>query len=130
MSIAQTLPPVEGGGGAGARFAQGFAALTLGMNSVGTFWIFCLTFLVCADVVGRYVFSAPIRGAAEMVGYSIVTAVFLQFANTLHVGRFTRADVLILRLEMTRPAGAFAVDAAFNLLGAARLSIVRRGHYP
>ena len=48
--------------------------MTFGMNSAGTFWIFCLMFIICADVVGRYVFNAPIRGAAEMVGYSIVTA--------------------------------------------------------
>ncbi|MCZ7565883.1 MAG: TRAP transporter large permease subunit [Burkholderiales bacterium] len=100
------------------------------MNSVGTFWIFCLTFLVCADVVGRYLLDAPIRGAAEMVGYSIVTAVFLQLANTLHVGRFTRADLLILRLEQTRPAGAFTVDGIFNLLGAAVFTMIAWGTSP
>jgi len=130
MSTASVAPAAGRAARAGARVARGFAALTLGMNSVGTFWIFCLTFLVCADIVGRYVFSAPIRGAAEMVGYSIVTAVFLQFANTLHVGRFTRADLLILRLESTRPAGAFAVDGIFNLLGAAVFTLIAWGTYP
>ncbi|NJN39874.1 MAG: TRAP transporter large permease subunit [Gammaproteobacteria bacterium] len=87
-------------------------------------------FLICADVVGRYVFSAPIRGAAEMVGYSIVTAVFLQFANTLHVGRFTRADIIIERLEATRPAAGFFFDSLYNLLGLAVFAIIAHGTWP
>jgi len=62
------------------------------MNSVGTLWVFALMFLICADVAGRYLLNAPIKGAAEMVGYSIVTAVFLQMASTLRAGRFTRAE--------------------------------------
>lgn len=113
-----------------ASIAKGFTALTFGMNSVGTLWIFCLTFIICADVVGRYVFSAPIRGAAEMVGYSIVTAVFLQFANTLHVGRFTRADIVIERLEATRPAAGFFLDSLYNLLGLAVFATIAYGTYP
>jgi len=131
MTVDSMAAPAAGRpAGAFARLAHGFAALTLGMNSVGTFWIFCLMFLICADVVGRYVFSAPIRGAAEMVGYSIVTAVFLQFANTLHVGRFTRADLLILQLETSRPAGAFTIDALYNLIGAAAFAAIAWGTYP
>ena len=63
------------------------------MNSVGSLWIFALMFLICADVAGRYLFNAPIKGAAEMVGYSIVTAVFLQMASTLRAGRLTRVEL-------------------------------------
>ena len=72
------------------------------MNSVGTLWVFALMFLICADVAGRYLFNAPIQGAAEMVGYSIVTAVFLQMASTLRAGRFTRVEMLIEPLEARR----------------------------
>jgi C4-dicarboxylate transporter DctM subunit len=77
------------------RFASGFGRVAAGMNTLGTFWVFCLMFLICGDIAGRTLFSSPIRGVTVIVGYSIVTAVFLQFANTLHVGRFTRADILI-----------------------------------
>jgi len=130
MTSLQAAPAHERTAGPFASFAKGFTVLTLGMNSVGTFWVFCLMFLICADVVGRYVFSAPIRGAAEMVGYSIVTAVFLQFANTLHVGRFTRADIFIERLEATRPAAGFFFDSLYNLLGAAVFAIIAHGTWP
>jgi C4-dicarboxylate transporter, DctM subunit len=130
MTSRQAAPARERAAGPFASLAKGFTALTLGMNSVGTFWVFCLMFLICADVVGRYVFNAPIRGVAEMVGYSIVTAVFLQFANTLHAGRFTRADILIERLEATRPAAGFFFDSLYNLLGAAVFATITYGTYP
>ena len=74
------------------------------MNSLGTFWVFCLMFLICTEITGRFAFNYPIRGVSEIIGYSIVTAVFLQFANTLHAGRFTRAELLIDWLEKRRPA--------------------------
>ncbi len=116
--------------GAAGRFARGVAALELGMNSAGTLWIFGLMFLICADVAGRYLFNAPINGAAEMVGYSIVTAVFLQMASTLHVGRFTRVELLIEPLEASRPAAAHSFNAVFSLLGAAVFGLITWGTWP
>jgi hypothetical protein len=41
----------------------------------------------------------------ELVSLSIVGIVFLQLADTLHSGRFTRADVLLQRLQRTPPGG-------------------------
>lgn len=130
MTQPHSAPAGQRSAGPLSSIAKGFTALTLGMNSVGTFWVFCLMFVICADVVGRYVFSAPIRGAAEMVGYSIVTAVFLQFANTLHVGRFMRAEVLIERLEITRPVVGYFLNALFDLLGTAVFAAIACGTYP
>jgi tripartite ATP-independent transporter DctM subunit len=113
-----------------ARFGRGLTALELAMNSVGTLWVFALMFLICADVAGRYLFSAPIKGAAEMVGYSIVTAVFLQMASTLHAGRFTRVELIIDPLEAGRPAAGFAFGALFNLLGATVFAVIVWGTWP
>ncbi len=112
------------------RLAAWFGALTLAMNSVGTFWVFCLMFVICADVIGRYVFDAPIRGAAEMVGISIVTAVFLQFANTLHAGRFTRADALAGPLERAWPFAGQVFQAVFQLIGAGVFALIVYGTWP
>ena len=97
------------------------------MNTVGTLWIFGLMFLICADVVGRYVFSAPIKGAAEMVGYSIVTAVFLQMASTLHAGRFTRVELLIEPLMTPRRGGGLLLQHRFTWSGP-RFRRHRLGH--
>ncbi len=100
------------------------------MNSVGTLWVFALMFLICADVGGRYLFSAPIKGAAEMVGYSIVAAVFLQMASTLRAGRFTRVELLIEPLETGRPGAAYALNALYQLVGAAVFAVITWGTWP
>lgn len=100
------------------------------MNSVGTLWLFCLTFVICADVAGRYLFSAPIQGAAEIVGFSVVAALFLAFPNALHVGRFTRVEMLIERLEARRPGAAALVNALFHLVGAAVFGAIAWGTWP
>ncbi|MGH8732401.1 MAG: TRAP transporter small permease subunit, partial [Burkholderiales bacterium] len=100
------------------------------MNSAGTLWIFALMFLICADVAGRYLFSAPIQGTAEMVGYSIVTAVFLQMASTLRAGRFTRVELMIEPLEARRPAAGHAFNALYHLVGAAVFAVITWGTWP
>jgi C4-dicarboxylate transporter, DctM subunit len=100
------------------------------MNSVGTLWIFALMFLICADVAGRYLLNAPIQGAAEMVGYSIVAAVFLQMASTLRAGRFTRVELLFEPMLATRPSAAHAYNALFSLLGALVFGVVVWGTWP
>jgi tripartite ATP-independent transporter DctM subunit len=100
------------------------------MNSVGTLWIFALMFLICADVAGRYLLGAPIKGAAEMVGYSIVAAVFLQMASTLRAGRFTRVELLFEPMQAKRPAAAHSFNAVFCLLGAAVFAVATWGTWP
>ena len=100
------------------------------MNSAGTLWIFALMFLICADVAGRYLFNAPIKGAAEMVGYSIVTAVFLQMASTLRAGRFTRVELFFEPMAVRRPAAAHSFNAVFSLLGAATFALITWGTWP
>ena len=103
MSAPRALKPNQDGTPMIRRPVRIFDAFTSGMNSLGTFWVFCLMFLICADIIGRYFFNYPIRGVSEIIGYSIVTAVFLQFANTLNAGRFTRAELLIDWLIKRRP---------------------------
>jgi len=100
------------------------------MNSVGTLWLFCLTFLICADVAGRYLFGAPIQGAAEIVGFSVVAALFLAFPNTLHVGRFTRVELLIAGLQARRPGAASLLEALYHLAGAAVFGAIAWGTWP
>jgi tripartite ATP-independent transporter DctM subunit len=100
------------------------------MNSVGALWLFALTFVICADVAGRYLFDAPIQGAAEVVGFSVVAALFLAFPSTLHVGRFTRVDVLIERLEARRPGAAALLAALFHAVGAAVFGLIAWGTWP
>ncbi|MDE0335403.1 MAG: TRAP transporter small permease subunit, partial [Defluviicoccus sp.] len=100
------------------------------MNRAGTLWIFGVMFLICADIVARNLFAAPIRGVPEIVAYSIVGIVYLQLANTLHAGRFTRAEMLPDWLEARRPFAGRAFRAAFDLTGVAVFSVVTSGVWP
>ena len=94
------------------------------LNALGTLWIIALMLLINTDVLGRNLFKAPVRGVTELVALSIVGIVFLQLADTLHSGRFTRADVLLDRLKQRRPVFAARLQAVFHLVGAALMGVI------
>lgn len=108
----------------GTPLPLGLHRLTSGMNALGTLWILALMVLINADVFGRNLLQAPVRGVTELVSLSIVGIVFLQLADTLRTGRFTRADVLLDRLRRTRPSIADALHAAFHLVGLALMVVI------
>lgn len=126
--------PVAGGTGGGepARPASAYGtALPFGlhrvtgaMNALGTLWIGALMVLINADVVGRNLFASPVPGVPEMVALSIVGIVFLQLADTLHSGRFTRADILLDRLAHTSPRAHDALHALFHIVGALLMLVI------
>jgi TRAP-type mannitol/chloroaromatic compound transport system permease small subunit len=102
----------------------GLQRLIRGLNALGTLWIVALMLLINSDVLGRNLLGAPVRGVTELVSLSIVGIVFLQLADTLHSGRFTRADVLLDRLKRTRPVAAARLQALFHLTGAALMGVI------
>ncbi len=108
----------------GPTLPFGLHRLTGAMNALGTVWILGLMVLINADVIGRDVFASPVRGVTELVALSIVGIVFLQLADTLRAGRFTRADVLLERLQTKRPALADGLHAVFHLIGAALMLVI------
>ena len=107
----------------------GLHHLFTAMNALGTLWILCLMVLINMDVVGRNLLSAPVRGVTEMVSLSIVGIVFLQLADTLRTGRFTRADVLMDRLKRNRPRMADALQALFHLVGLVLMLVILRASW-
>jgi TRAP-type mannitol/chloroaromatic compound transport system permease small subunit len=108
----------------GAPLPGHFHRLGRGLNALGTLWIVALMLLINADVIGRNLLAAPVRGVTELVALSIVGIVFLQLADTLHSGRFTRADVLLDRLKRTRPVAAARLQAAFHMCGAVLMAVI------
>ena len=108
----------------GRSLPFGLQWVTSALNALGTVWILALMVLIDADVIGRDLFASPVRGVTELVTLSIVGIVFLQLADTLRVGRFTRADVLLDRLQKTRPRVADALHAVFHLVGAALMLVI------
>ena len=98
--------------------------LTGAMNALGTLWILALMVLINLDVFGRNLLAHPVRGVTEMVSLSIVGIVFLQLADTLRAGRFTRADVLLDRLKHSHPALADGLHSVFHLTGLALMLVI------
>ena len=114
----------------GQPLTGGFQRLTRTLNAIGTLWIVALMLLINSDVLGRELFNSPVRGVTELVSLSIVGIVFLQLADTLHSGRITRADVLLGRLQRTRPSLAALLHAGFHLVGAALMGTILWAAWP
>ena len=108
----------------GGALPFGLQHLNRAMNALGTLWILGLMVLINFDVFGRNLFSHPVRGVTEMVSLSIVGIVFLQLADTLHAGRFTRADILLDRIKKSSPKAADALHAAFHLVGLGLMLVI------
>jgi TRAP-type mannitol/chloroaromatic compound transport system permease small subunit len=100
------------------------------MNSIGTAWVFVLLVIINLDIGGRALFNHPLRGVPEIVSLSIVACVFLQIAHTLKVGRLTRSDILISRLEAGHPALKNLVEGVYYLVGAGLMIILFTASYP
>jgi TRAP-type C4-dicarboxylate transport system permease small subunit len=95
-----------------------FDRLLSGLNAVGSAWILALMVLVCTDIVSRFFFNAPIRGVAEIAGFSVVAITFLQLPAAVRGRRLARADMLITRLHARSPRAAAGFEVVFGLLGA------------
>ncbi|UCD82045.1 MAG: TRAP transporter small permease [Desulfobacterales bacterium] len=110
------------------RFSFGYVISV--MNSIGTAWVFVLLVIINLDIGGRALFNHPIRGVPEIVALSIVACVFLQIAHTLKVGRLTRSDILIARLETRHPALKHLLDGVYYLIGAGLMAILLNASFP
>jgi TRAP-type mannitol/chloroaromatic compound transport system permease small subunit len=108
----------------GVPLPFGLHRLIRGLNALGTLWIVALMLLINTDVLGRNLLGAPVRGVTELVSLSIVGIVFLQLADTLHSGRFTRAEVLLERLKRSHPVGAALLQAVFHGVGALLMAVI------
>ena len=100
------------------------------LAAAGTVWTFALMLLICADVIGRSFFNAPITGVAEIAAHSVVGIVFLQIGATIHGRRMTRADFLIDRIARAAPRLGHAIEALFLLVGALVMAFIAQAAWP
>lgn len=122
--MARNAPQSDRQDSYGAALPWQFQRLGKALNALGTLWIVALMLLINSDVLGRNLFDAPVRGVTELVALSIVGIVFLQLADTLHSGRFTRADVLLEGLKRRRPVFAARLQALYHLVGAGLMAVI------
>ncbi len=109
---------------------RAFERIVTALNSLGSIWIFALMFLVCADVVMRDFFNAPINGVTDIAAFSIVGIMFLQVGATVHTDRMTKGDVLLELVQKRRPRVAALIEALFLLVGAVMFALIVRATWP
>lgn len=59
-----------------------------------------MMFLVCCDVVGRYVFNQPIQGTMEITSFLMVAIVYFSLARTQSIKGHIIIDILTMRLSL------------------------------
>lgn len=91
-------------------------AVTRAFLYLAAFLAFALCFLVVADVIGRVVFNAPVKGTPEIVSTSIVIICFLQAGYAIRSGGMLNVDAIVSRLSPSVQSWMAMVGA---LLGAA-----------
>ena len=87
------------------------------LNAIGSLWVLFLVLLICADAFGRSLLNHPISGVIELVAFSMSVIVFCQLADTVRLGRLTRSDTLLPRLQASRRVSARLTVVSFDLLG-------------
>ncbi len=110
--------------------ARAWENLVVGLNGVGTAWIFVLMLVVNTDVISRFIFNAPIQGVTEIVRLSIVGIVFLQISDAVRLGRLTRSDGLYQRFATRHPVAGNVAGLVFDVLGATFFGILLIGSVP
>ncbi len=68
------------------------------MQVLATVMLICIVAINTFNVIGRYVFSAPIGWAEEVMLYLLIGAVFLTFVRITHQAAHVRMDILLRAL--------------------------------
>ena len=98
--------------------------LAIATNALGTVVVLALVVILNVDVIARGVFSTPIKGAYEMVQFSVVLIVFLQLADVVRVDRLTRSDGMLNILHNRRPNIAANLRRVINAISAIFMGLI------
>jgi len=116
--------------GSPSALVRNFGRVLSGLNGLGTAWIFVMMVLINADVFARALFNAPIRGVPLIISLSIIAIVFLQLPDALRIGRVTRNEVVLSRLQTRRSPWFYRLQAIFHLCGVAMMIVIIVSGYP
>lgn len=84
------------------------------LNTVGAMGVLLLMLLICGDVFGRVVFHSPIVGVPEIVKFTIVGMVWLQFAHALRNDRHLRSDLFLSMMAPRLRSTILVINAIFG----------------
>ncbi|MDE1569436.1 TRAP transporter small permease [Aquabacter sp. P-9] len=92
-----------------------------GLLTLAALLAFLLCFVVCADVIGRVLFSAPLKGTPELVSSSIVIICYLQASYAILSGGMMQVDAFTVHFPVPVQA---ALGIIGSLLGALLFGII------
>jgi TRAP-type mannitol/chloroaromatic compound transport system permease small subunit len=87
------------------------------LNTIGSLWVLLLVILICADSLGRSFFNRPIDGVTELVAVTMAVIVFCQLADTVRLGKLTRSDAFLSKLQASNVMIARLIVVGFDVLG-------------
>ena len=61
---------------------------------ISAFWVLVLALIIFVDVTGRYLFSLPLLGAAEIIKNSVVSITFLQLPLAIYRGGMIKTTLI------------------------------------
>lgn len=120
---------MNAGSAPGRKFSP-LGALAATMNVTGSLMVLVIMAVILIDVFGRFLFSRPLPGTAEIVAMSIAAVVFLQFPSTLRAGRVIAADGLVEWVGSRSIRWEQWLLAAHHVLGGAMFVVVCTHVYP
>lgn len=111
-------------------FDRVLGGVVLGCNALGSAWTFVIMLAIVLDILGRFLFNAPISGTTELVTMSVVILLYLQLANTLRSGTMTRSDAMLTILLQRRPRIGHFISLVCSCAGAALMGAIMVGAWP
>lgn len=113
-----------------AGLSRGANMLAIASNALGTLVVLGLVVVLNVDVVARGLFSAPLKGAYEIVQFSVVLIVFLQLPDVVRVDRLTRSDGFLSVIGKKRPSVAANMRRIINAISAIFMALIAYITYP
>ncbi len=100
------------------------------LNAIGSLWVLFLVLVICLDSFGRSFFNRPFDGVNEVVAVSMAFIVFCQLPDTVRIGRLTRSDSFLPRLQASHWLPARMTVTGFDVLGAIVMITILIGTFP
>lgn len=104
--------------------------LSIILNAAGTLTVLILVAVLNFDVIARGVFNAPLKGAYELVQFSVVFIVFLQLADVVRVDRLTRSDGFLNLVHNRSPRAAAGMRRIINAISAIFMGLITYTTWP
>ena len=104
--------------------------LNIGVNTFGNLgatWLVLIAVAMCADVIGRGVFGAPIPGIEDIVANSVVAILFLQIPLSVHDNAMIRASLVY---DKCGNLGKKILDSCVCILGMSLFLFIFFGALP